>query len=107
MANDGIVKDDRSDDEKAATIGFVVATDKFLGNWGRDIRLFTGNSIVACPVVSEDDRDAVEGVMRARREFTRVRYVRKVSCRAGDHLHIYDTVHSFRNPDTWPENQPQ
>jgi len=32
MPDDGIVKDDRSDDEKAATIGFVVATDQFLAN---------------------------------------------------------------------------
>lgn len=95
--NNAIRQDDRSPEEKAATIGFWVATDRFLSGWG-DAQ---GISYVACPVVSEEDSARVETRFRLRREFKRVRFVGatwRPRLREGDHLHIYDTTASFRYP---------
>lgn len=89
--------DDRTPEQVAQTIGFWVATDAFLSGWGQA----KGRSIVACPVRSSEDSDAVEKRFRSRREFKRVRYVCGSKfypkLYAGDHLHIYD-FESFRYP---------
>jgi len=92
-----MTQDDRTPEEVAATIGFWVATDSFMSGWG----CAPGRSLVACPVVSSEDSDAVERRFRLRPEFKRVRfclanYRPKLSDR--DHLHIYDTRTSFRYP---------
>jgi len=42
--------DDRTPDEVARTIGFWVATDRFLSGWGHA----PGRSIVACPVTGSN-----------------------------------------------------
>ena len=88
--------DDRTPDEVARTIGFWVATDRFLSGWGHA----PGRSIVACPVTGWEDCDRVERVFHDRSEFLRVRYIvgqhYQPRLRSGDHLHIYNTRSSFR-----------
>ena len=89
------IQDDRTPEEKAATIGFWVAKDKALSGWGKA----PGRSIVACPVVSSPDCDIVQKRFQYRDEFRYVRFVGAdwlPKLRQGDHLHIYDTKHSFR-----------
>lgn len=89
------IQDDRTEEEKAATIGFWVANDKAMSGWGRA----QGRSIVACPVVSSPDCDIVRKRFQYRDEFRYVRFVDKSwrpKLRQGDHLHIYDTKTSFR-----------
>ena len=89
-------KDDRTDEEKAATIGFWVATDRFMSGWGHA----PGRSIVAVPCVSADDAEKVERRLTLRPEMKRVRWVPGSRYRpqlaTGDHLHIYNTQTSFR-----------
>lgn len=90
-----VVRDDRTAEERDATIGFWVATDSFLSGWGQA----KGRSLVACPVVSAADREVVEQRFDRRGEFKRVRYCSGKEYRPrlgpGDHLHIYNTS-SFR-----------
>jgi hypothetical protein len=91
-------QDDRTAEEKQSTIGFWVATDKFLSGWGNA----PGRSLVACPVTSAEDSEIVERRFNLRSDFKRVRWVSgknfypRMSDR--DHLHIYDTKTSFRYP---------
>lgn len=89
------IQDDRTPEEKAATVGFVVATDNFMSGWGQA----PGRSLVAVPVTSYEDEKAVTEVLERRHEMKRVRFCMK-SYRPrlfdGDHLHIYDTHTSFR-----------
>ena len=90
-----VIEDDRTPEEKAATIGFWVATDSFMSGWGGGLR----RSLVACPCVSSEDCDKVETRFRRRSEFKRVRFVGRdyrPKLSDGDHLHIYDTKSSFR-----------
>jgi len=90
--------DDRTSSEVEKTIGFWVATDKFLSGWGM---AKGGRSIVACPVVSKEDSDKVERRFQLRKEFIRVRFVSGNKyfphLRTNDHLHIY-TTDAFRYP---------
>jgi hypothetical protein len=90
--------DDRTSEEIEKTIGFVIATDKFLSGWGRAPR----KSVVAVPFTSEEDKEDVLRRMRRRTEMIRVREVYGKtyypSLQNGDHLHIYDTTSSFRYP---------
>lgn len=91
------IQDDRTPEEKAKTIGFMVATDRFLSGWGNA----PGRSIVAVPVVSFSDRETVENRLNLRNEMKRVRFVGpsyRPRLYPGDHLHIYNTKHSFRYP---------
>jgi hypothetical protein len=97
-----VVTDDRTPDEVEKTIGYVVATDRFLSG-----ELCEGRSIVACPVTSDEDREVVTRAFHKKPEFLRVRVVGhfyvgpgqsqpRVTLRRGDHLHVYDTQTSFR-----------
>lgn len=91
---DYIKKDDRTQEEKDRTIGFWVATDKFLSGWGHAPR----RSLVACPVFDNADSEAVELRFIKRNEFKYVRFVGedyRPKLYAGDHLHIYNGK-SFR-----------
>jgi hypothetical protein len=96
MAHDITIVDDRTPDEVATTQGFWVATDRFLGGWGRA----TGRSLVACPCRTPEDAARVRRVFESRPEFLRVRWISGPVYRPrlspGDHLHIYNTTHSFR-----------
>ena len=91
-----MIRDDRTDEEKAATVGFMVATDRFMSGWGHA----PGRSIVAVPCVSADDAATVERRLILRSEMKRVRWASgntyRPKLRAGDHLHIYNTQTSFR-----------
>jgi hypothetical protein len=93
-----IIQDDRTAVEVEQTLGFVVATDTFLSGWG-DAK--NGRSIVACPIVSDQDLHKVEEVFDRRPEFLRVRFVEGQTYRpklgTHDHLHIYNTRTSFRS----------
>ena len=90
------IVDDRTPAEKVATVGFMVATDRFMSGWGQA----PGRSLVAVPVTSSEDLDAVRHVLESRPEMLRVRFC-LASYRPrlydGDHLHIYNTQTSFRN----------
>lgn len=95
-ASRAVRQDDRTPEEKAATIGFWVATDRFMSGWGQAL----GKSICACPVISSEDADIVERRFRSRTEFKYIRFVGGKNyypkLNDGDHLHIYDTKTSFR-----------
>ena len=84
------LRDDRTDADKAVTIGFVVATDRFMSNWGG---AEGGRSYVARPVRDDAERERVERLFENRDDFKRVRYVfgseYKPRLRSNDHLHIY------------------
>lgn len=84
------IQDDRTDTDKQVTIGFVVATDKFLSRWGKATG---GRSIVARPVRDCEECDRVMRLFEDRDEFKRVRYASgseyKPRLHSGDHLHIY------------------
>lgn len=91
-----IIEEDRTAEEVQKTIGFVVATDKFMSGWGNA----EGRSLIAVPFTSEEDREKVLRRIARRSEMKRVRTVRgkefKPRLNSGDHLHIYDTTKSFR-----------
>lgn len=81
----GIVHDKRTDDERAATIGYVVGTDRFMSGWGEA----PGTSYYAVAVSSTDEREIVEANMRGRSEMLRVRFnLRPPRARSGDHVSI-------------------
>lgn len=85
-----IIDDRRTDEDKAATWGFIVATDKFLSGWGGAPR----RSIFAVPVRSYEEARIVDDNMRHRSEMKRVRLVIGKNYRPklypGDHLSIRD-----------------
>ncbi|MCY3743626.1 MAG: hypothetical protein OXH00_21645 [Candidatus Poribacteria bacterium] len=87
---DYTIKDDRTDADKAVTIGFVVATDTALSRWGG---AKGGRSIVARPVRDREEYDRVVALFEDRDDFKRVRYASgsayKPRLHSGDHLHIY------------------
>ena len=79
--------DRRSEADKAATVGFVVATDSFMSGWGNA----PGKSYFAVPFRSYEESRIVEDNMNARTEMKRVRVVGKdyrPRLRAGDHFSI-------------------
>jgi hypothetical protein len=97
-----VVTDDRTPEEVSTTTGYVVATDRFLSG-----EICEGRSLVACPVTSDEDCEAVTRAFHKRPEFLRVRVVGerwvrgkslgiRSALRRGDHLHIYNTQTSFR-----------
>lgn len=83
-----MVRDDhRSEEDKAATIGFVVATDSFMSGWGQA----PGRSLFAVPFRTWAEGRIVSENMHARSEMKRVRVVGKdyrPRMRPGDHLSI-------------------
>lgn len=91
-----IIQDDRTTAEKAATICFIVATDNFLSGWGQAAK----RSIVAVPIINDDDRQKVWLRMTVRKEMKRIRIITgnvyRPKLYPGDHLHIYNTTNSFR-----------
>jgi hypothetical protein len=118
-----VITDDRAPDEVDKTIGYVIATDRFLSGTSCE-----GRSLVACPVTSDEDCEVVYRAFRKKPEFLRVRrkgstgsrdaagrmdwtvrvqtiagqkclttgFDVPVTLRRGDHLHIYNTQTSFR-----------
>ncbi len=91
-----ILTDDRTEEEVNKTIGFIIATDKFMSGWGDA----PGKSVVAIPFVSCEDMEVVRERMERRAEMKRIRVVYNKNYRPrlykGDHLHIYNTSTSFR-----------
>lgn len=85
------IQDDRTDADKGVTIGFVVATDRFMSRWGKATG---GRSIVARPVRDREECDRVMRLFEDREDFLRVRYASgsayQPRLRSGDHLHIYN-----------------
>ena len=112
MADNITRKDDRSAEDVARTVGFIVATDSYMSGWGHA----PGRSIVAVPImrgaesrhlygygigfdaVDSRDLDRKLGNFERRPEFKRVRIAAgkqyRPRLRSGDHLHIYG-VRSF------------
>ena len=83
----GIRNDRRTEADKAATVGFVVATDRFMSGWGQA----PGSSYYAVPFSDWDQAVTVEANMRRRSEMKRVRVVGadyRPRLGAGDHLSI-------------------
>ena len=79
--------DNRTEADKQATIGFVVATDSFLSGWGQAPR----RSIYAIPIIDDKYIDIVLDNMEARSDMKRPRYVLKTyrpKLYDGDHLKI-------------------
>lgn len=82
-----IIDDRRTEEEKATTWGFVVATDSFMSGWG----MAPGRSYLAVPVRSPREAMVVADNMRHRSEMRRVRTVGRdwrPRLREGDHLSI-------------------
>lgn len=67
-----ITNDRRSEADKVRTLGFVIATDKFMSGWGG---AEGGSSYFAVPFTSYDDADLIEANMKVRPEMLRVRVV--------------------------------
>ena len=83
------IDDRRTEEDKARTVGFVVANDSFMSGWGQA----PGRSIFAVPFRSWTEASIVEDNMRHRSEMKYVRVVGKAyrpRLRAGDHFSIRD-----------------
>ena len=95
-----IIEDERTEREREQTIGYWVATDRDMGQWRSEIVGQRVRSLIAVPVVSTDDADQVKARLDARDEMLRVRWQEHDQptphLNRGDHLHIYNTTHSFR-----------
>lgn len=84
-----VIDDRRTDEDKAQTWGFVVATDSFMSGWGRA----AGRSLFAVPVTSLEQAEIVADNMQHRSEMKRVRIVGhdyRPRLQAGDHYSIRD-----------------
>ena len=72
-------------------ISYVLATDQFMGQWGRDIGKFAGRSLYAVPCRDQDQIDKALANMRRSSEMTRPRVVDGFNAqivRRDDHLSI-------------------
>ncbi len=88
LPNGGVIHDRRSDEEKKATIGFIVGTDRVMSGWGK---AEGGMSYFAIPVRTSEEWDETLSFMHGRNDMLRVREVGKdyrPRLRAGDHLSI-------------------
>lgn len=89
--------DDRTEEQRQQTWGFVVATDSFMSGWGR---ADGGRSLYAVAVPDETRADDVEWRMDHRDEFKRVRVCLpdwRPRLYDSDHLHIvWDTQFSYQ-----------
>lgn len=65
------LNDRRTDAERESTIGFIVATDRFMSGWGHA----PGRSYFAVAFSTWDEAATVEANMRRRSEMKRVRVV--------------------------------
>ena len=100
---EAVVIDNRSEAEKAATVGYYFALDHGLSGWGKAAN---GRSFVACPLTELGSLDArkVGDRFHARDEFSNVDLVSpelfasilETNTGEGDHVHIYNTTTSFR-----------
>lgn len=84
-----MIDDRRTPEDKARTVGFVVATDSFMSGWGQA----PGRSLFAVPLSNWDQEPTVTANMDARSDMKRVRTVGKdyrPHLAAGDHLSIRD-----------------
>ena len=94
------IEDDRSESEREQTIGYWIATDRFMGQWRSELVGKRVRSLVAVPVVNIEDADKVKRRLDSRDEMLRVRWLENdrptPRLNPGDHLHIYNTTHSFR-----------
>jgi len=82
-----IIDDRRTSEDKAATWGFVVATDSFMSGWGMSPR----RSLFAVPVINHKQAEIVLGNMHLRSEMKRSRIVGanyRPRLQPGDHLSI-------------------
>ena len=86
-----MIDDKRTEQEKAETEGFVVATDSFMSGWG----LARGTSYFAVPYRATDNPQAIFERLDDRPEMKRVRYAGKdyrPKLRENDHLSIRNIV---------------
>ena len=95
--NGAIVHDRRTEEDKARTAGFVVATDSFMSGWGKA----PGRSLFAVPFADDIQAAIVERNMQHRSEMKRVRivardYPQQVKLSPSDHLSISDMRGSSR-----------
>ena len=82
-----MIQDRRTPEEVAATVGFIVATDRFMSGWGHA----PGRSLFAVPFRAWEDVEKIRQWLDARPEMLRVRVVGKhyrPKLREGDHLSI-------------------
>ena len=82
-----MINDERTEDEKAATVGFVAATDAYMSGWGKA----PGRSIYAIPLMDWDQLDAVRDNFDEYGHMKRVRVCARdwrPRLRDGDHLRI-------------------
>ena len=99
----GIVDDRRTPEERAQTVGFIVATDTVMSGWGRA----PGRSIFALPVTLAEYLDGrtvrrIMERMEARPDMSRVRECGRdwrPRLRAGDHL----SIRSIAETASWRE----
>lgn len=83
----GTIDDTRTDEQRAATLLLVVATDSFMSGWGRAPR----RSLYAVAVPDGATSVDVEARMDSRSDFKRVRVVGptyRPRLRDGDHLKV-------------------
>lgn len=89
-------RDERTPEETAATIGFIVGTDSFLSGCG----LAPARSFYALPVRSSEEAHVVMENMRRRSDMKRVRWVGKTyrpKLRDGDHFVIASIAEASRH----------
>jgi len=93
------INDERTPEQKAQTMGLIVATDRHMSGWGNA----PGRSLLAVPYASRQQAVIVEDNMRHRSEMQRVRRVGpnyRPRMYAGDNLTILplDPAAPFSRP---------
>ena len=87
------IEDHRTEEDKALTWAFVVATDSFLSGWGKAPR----RSLFAVPVKDHKQADTVIDNMNNRSDMKRPRLVSNLPrLKPGDHLSIRSMDDSSR-----------
>jgi len=82
----GIIDDQRSDQDKIVTRGFIVATDRFMSGWGP---CRGGKSLFAVPFRNYAEARIVMDNMRGRSEMCKAREVgRDYKPQLGPHDHL-------------------
>lgn len=87
LESGAVIDDQRTDEDKAKTEGFVVATDSFMSGWGNA----KSRSLFAVPFTTAEQAQIVLHNMECRSEMKRARIVGKdyrPKLSAGDHLSI-------------------
>lgn len=97
QSDHAVIDDRRTDAERAATIGFVVATDTLMSGWGHA----PGRSLFVLAITDANQIDNVEARLRERGDMSRVRfYLDFPRLRAGDHMSIRGPSESSRHYST-------